>query len=166
MGSLPVLSWNSLVLWKFSKSGIPKIFKKPGTGGALILKVFRNPKPRGFLKIFKNLELEVLCFWEFSITQNRRFLILKVFKKNPEPEVLWFWKFSKTQNQRFFENFQKPETVGALILAVFKNPEPEVLWFWKFSKTQNQEVFWFWIFSQNLEPEVINKIKKLHNTGM
>ncbi len=35
--------------------------------------------------------------------------------------------FQKPKTQRFFENFQKPETRGALLLRVFQNPEPEVL---------------------------------------
>ncbi len=52
---------------------------------------------------------------------------------------LWFWKFLN------------PRTKGSLFLKVFKNPEPEeVLWFGKLKK---------------LEPEVINKIKELHNTA-
>ncbi len=51
-------------------------------------------------------------------------------------------KFSKTEIQRFF---------GSLIWKVFKNPEPE-------------EVLWFGIFLKP-KPEVINKIKELHNTA-
>jgi len=45
----------------------------------------------------------------------------------------WNWRsfdsesFKKPKTQRFFENFQKPETGGALVLRVFKNPKPEVL---------------------------------------
>ncbi len=128
----------------------------PGTGGDLILAVLsKTLKPRGSLKFFKNLKPEVLCFWEFSKTQHRRFFDSECFQK-------------ETQNPMFFdsESFQKPKTRSSLILKIFKILKPEALRFWQFSKTQNQRFFDSEFFSQNLEPEVINKIKELHNTGM
>jgi hypothetical protein len=49
-------------------------------------------------------------------------------------------------------------------LEIFKRLEPKVLWFYKISKTQNQKFLDLQV-SESAEPEFINKIRDLHNTG-
>jgi hypothetical protein len=69
---------------------------------------------------------------------------LEIFKiqDSKDFQKTWNWRsfdsesFQKPKNQRFFENFQKPETRGALLLRVLKTQNR---WFFDSESFQKQK---------------------------
>jgi hypothetical protein len=64
-----------------------------------------------------------------------------------------------------FKIFKNPELEVVLILKIFKRLEPEFCDSKKFQKPRTRSFFLDLQKSESAEPEFINKIRDLHNTG-
>jgi hypothetical protein len=124
---------------------------KPGTGGCLILKIFKKPSSFDFQNFAKTkLEPEVLGFPKFL--QKNWIVMLFNFQsfKNLEPRFSdfqiaetsgssWISKILQRRNWSF-TNFQT-ETGGCSSSKLLQKPEPEVLGFPNVIRTWNRRFF-------------------------